>query len=84
MVPAHSINDDNDWFTYWGYAQQNGKQDEEIVSKIGNIPDTVDLEKVSVFVVNLTRLFEKCLKNENADREFLANTFDRIINKIGG
>ena len=84
LVPAHSIVDDDNWVAYWGYAQQNGTQDKEITDKLNDLPTTVDLEKVSVFVVNPTRLYKMFLSNSKASQEFLNDTFRKIDKSTSG
>lgn len=79
LVPDSRIEENKNWFSYWGYAQQNGIQNKEILTKLGDDdPHQVDLEKVSVFVVNPTRLYKMCLSNNLISSEYLKNIFEKM------
>lgn len=76
LAPGKTIEDDTNLLSYWGYAQQNGIRDSEILSLINDVPVGIDLEKVSVFIVNPTRLYKMCLSNVRINTEYLEGIFD--------
>ena len=61
LIPEKSIVEGDKLIKYWGYTQQNSKRNLEIEEKIFNMPQNVDLEKVTVFDVNPTKLYKMCI-----------------------
>lgn len=81
LAPASLIDEEDDWFSYWGYAQQNGTRDKEIVKKLEDkedVPKVINLEKVVIFLVNPTRLYKMCIVDQVVSEEFLDEAFKKI------